>query len=48
MPESAEVLAVYGQTGTISGVADHFGVPRHTVAGWARRLRREGHTIGRS
>jgi type IV secretory pathway TrbL component len=48
MPDVAEVLGAYRQVGTVSGLAEHFGVPRHTVQGWARRLRREGHIIGRS
>jgi len=48
MPPADEVLAAYEQTGTVSGLAEHFGVPRHTVQGWARRLRREGHHIGRA
>ena len=46
MPNPDEVLDAYRQVGTVSGLAEHFGVPRHTVQGWARRLRREGHTIG--
>jgi hypothetical protein len=40
-------MAVYAQTGTITGVAEHYSVPRHTAAGWASRLRRQGHAIGR-
>jgi hypothetical protein len=47
MPEPEQVMDAYRQTGSIIGVAEHFGVPRHTVAGWARRLRTQGHTIGR-
>jgi hypothetical protein len=47
MPEAEQVMDVYRQTGSITGVAEHFGVPRHTVAGWARRLRTQGHSIGR-
>jgi hypothetical protein len=47
MPDSEQVIDIYQQTGTIAGVAEHFGVPRHTVAGWARRLRAQGHAIGR-
>jgi hypothetical protein len=47
MPEPEQVMDVYRKTGSITGVAEHFGVPRHTVAGWARRLRTQGHTIGR-
>jgi hypothetical protein len=48
MPDAAEVLAAYEQVGTITGLAEHFGVPRHTATAWARRLRREGHAIGRT
>jgi transposase-like protein len=48
MPEAAEVLSAYEQAGTITALAEHYGVPRHTVTGWARRLRREGHAIGRA
>jgi hypothetical protein len=47
MPEPDQVMDVYRETGSITAVAEHFGVPRHTVAGWARRLRAQGHTIGR-
>ena len=46
MPAASEVTAAYQQVGTVRGLADHFGVPRHTVQGWARRLRREGYDIG--
>lgn len=46
MPPAEEVMAAYGQVGTVSGLADFFGVPRHTVQGWARRLRGEGYSIG--
>jgi hypothetical protein len=48
MPDPADVLAAYRQVGSVSALADHYGVPRHTVQGWARRLRREGYDIGRS
>ncbi|BCB74621.1 hypothetical protein GCM10022251_75210 [Phytohabitans flavus] len=47
MPEPEQVMDVYRQTGSITAVAEHFGVPRHTIAGWARRLRSQGHSIGR-
>lgn len=46
MPPAGEVLKAYEEVGTVSGLAEYYGVPRHTVQGWARRLRREGHTIG--
>ncbi|MEJ3750591.1 helix-turn-helix domain-containing protein [Actinomycetes bacterium KLBMP 9797] len=48
MPDPEQVMAAYQQTGSLAAVAEHFDVPRHTVAGWARRLRSLGHTIGRS
>jgi hypothetical protein len=48
MPEPGEVLAAYAQAGSITGLAQHYGVPRHTANGWARRLRNQGHSIGRS
>jgi hypothetical protein len=47
MPEPDEVLAAYQQVGTVSGLADHFGVPLHTVKGWARRLRQMGYDFSR-
>jgi hypothetical protein len=47
MPPPEDVIAAYRQVGTVSGLADHFGVPRHTVQGWARRLRSQGYQIGR-
>jgi hypothetical protein len=47
MPPPEDVLDAYRQVGTVSGLADHFGVPRHTVQGWARRLRSQGYQIGR-
>lgn len=48
MPPANEVMAAYRQVGSVSGLAEHFDVPRHTVQGWARQLRRQGHAIGRS
>jgi transposase len=48
MPDADAVLAAYEEVGSVSGLADYFGVPRHTVQGWARRLRREGYDIGRT
>jgi hypothetical protein len=47
MPSPDDVLSAYSQVGTVSGLAEHFGVPRHTVQGWARRLRGLGYQIGR-
>jgi hypothetical protein len=47
MPEPDDVLAAYQEVGTVSGLADHFGVPLHTVKGWARRLRQMGYVFER-
>lgn len=47
MPPANEVLAAYKKVGTVSGLAGYFDVPRHTVQGWARRLRSAGYEIGR-
>lgn len=47
MPDPDEVMAAYQQVGTVSGLADHFGVPRYTVQNWAARLRTMGYDIGR-
>jgi hypothetical protein len=46
MPPADEVLAAYRQVGTVTGLADFFGVPQHTVKDWSRRLRKEGYQIG--
>lgn len=40
MPEVSELLATYRQVGTVTGVAKHYGVPRHTAQGWMGRLRK--------
>jgi hypothetical protein len=48
MPPPEEVLAAYEQAGSLSGLAEHYQVPRHTIQGWASRLRRQGHPIGRN
>jgi hypothetical protein len=48
MPPAEDVMAAYRQTGTLTGLAEHFDVPRHTIQGWARRLRDQGHPIGRA
>jgi hypothetical protein len=47
MPDADEVMAAYRQAGTINGLAEHFDVPVHTAYSWARRLRGQGHQIGR-
>jgi hypothetical protein len=40
MPE--DLAAVFNRVGGASAIAHHYGVPRHTVQGWLRRLRSEG------
>ena len=40
MPQ--DLAAVYKRVGGAAAVAEHYGVPRHTVQGWLRRLRAEG------
>jgi hypothetical protein len=40
MPD--DLAAVYQRIGGASAVAQHYGVPRHTVQGWLRRLRDQG------
>jgi hypothetical protein len=37
MPD--DFAEVYRQAGTVTGVADHYNVPRYTVNGWLRRHR---------
>jgi hypothetical protein len=38
----ADLAAVYKRVGGAGAIAEHYGVPRHTVQGWLRRLRAEG------
>jgi hypothetical protein len=40
-PGAEALEAAYAETGTINGVAEHFGVPVHTAQGWISRLRRK-------
>jgi len=40
MPD--DIAATYANAGTITAVANHYGVPRHTAQGWIARLRRLG------
>lgn len=40
MPQ--DLATVYKRIGGATAVAEHYGVPRHTVQGWLRRLRAEG------
>lgn len=48
MPDPDTIMKAYRKVGTVSGLADRFNVPRHTVTHWARRLRSQGYNIGRS
>jgi hypothetical protein len=41
MPDADELRAVYERIGTVTGVAEHYGVPRHTAQGWMGRLRKQ-------
>ncbi|WP_200215451.1 hypothetical protein [Micromonospora coerulea] len=36
----ADLEAVYQQAASVTAVADHYNVPRHTAQGWIRTLRR--------
>ena len=40
MPQ--DLAAVYKRVAGATAIAEHYGVPRHTVQGWLRRLRAEG------
>jgi hypothetical protein len=40
MPE--DLAAVFTRVGGATAAAEHYGVPRHTVQGWLRRLRAQG------
>jgi hypothetical protein len=48
MPDQDQVVAAYQQAGSVTAVAEHFGVPRHTATGWLRRLRSLGVLESRS
>jgi hypothetical protein len=37
-----DIVAVFTQAPSATALARHYGVPRHTVQGWLRRLRAEG------
>lgn len=39
MPD--DIAAVFAETGGVTAVARHYGVPRHTAQGWIGRLRRQ-------
>ena len=38
----ADIVEVFTQAPSATALARHYGVPRHTVQGWLRRLRAEG------
>ncbi|MBV7708158.1 hypothetical protein NOVA_35825 [Nocardia nova] len=40
MPDAAELRSLYQRLGTVTGVAKHYDVPRHTAQGWMGRLRK--------
>ncbi|MFC4997936.1 hypothetical protein ACFPIJ_08860 [Dactylosporangium cerinum] len=40
MPDVAELLATFGEIGSVTGLAEHYGVPRHTAQGWMGRARK--------
>jgi hypothetical protein len=40
MPD--DLAETYAQSGSVTAVAKHYGVPRHTAQGWVDRLRRQG------
>jgi hypothetical protein len=44
-PDAAALQKAYEEIGTVSGVADHFGVPVHTAQGWLSRMRRKDSTL---
>jgi hypothetical protein len=40
MPD--DLGATYAKSGSVTAVAAHYGVPRHTAQGWIGRLRKQG------
>ncbi|WP_216918032.1 hypothetical protein [Nocardia noduli] len=40
MPDADELSELYEQLGTVTAVAKHYGVPRHSAQGWMGRLRK--------
>lgn len=40
MPAADSLREVFGQIGTVTGLAKYYGVPRHTAQGWMTRLRK--------
>jgi hypothetical protein len=41
MPPVDELMSAFEDSGTVSGLARHYGVPRHTAQGWMTRIRRK-------
>jgi hypothetical protein len=35
----ADLAARFAETGSVTGLAAHYGVPRHTAQGWVNRMR---------
>ncbi len=44
-PDAQELKRLFTKHGGASGVAQALDVPAHSVAGWLRRYRREGHVF---
>lgn len=44
MPDIGELRATYERLGTVTAVAKHYCVPRHTAQGWMGRLRKLDHS----
>ncbi|MEV0361048.1 hypothetical protein AB0H71_33845 [Nocardia sp. NPDC050697] len=40
MPNPDDLAGQYARLGTVTAVANHYGVPRHTAQGWVGRLRK--------
>lgn len=40
MPPADDLRAVFEQVGTVTAMAAHYDVPRHTAQGWMNRLRK--------
>jgi hypothetical protein len=42
MPDQSELIDAYRQASSVTGLAEQYGVPRHTMNGWLGRLRQQG------
>jgi hypothetical protein len=40
MPDAAELMAAFAEVGSVTGLAERYGVPRHTAQGWIGRARK--------